>query len=805
MQLFKGLGIALTALAFYGQTCWAQAPVMFTEPMTGITFSTWGDGEGYTFGMILPPTALTTAEYDYIGYLSCTTPAGQGEAWCGLSHGQSGQMTNALLLMAWPYEDQVLASFRYAPGYVSPDTYTGNATLKTLASSVNATAFTIVYQCVSCWQWDQGGATGSVDTTSGLAVLGRAIADEAVTNPGCPNDIVIPYHNRGFGQYGAPLTNATNASYSKYAAMTAKPTTTAATCAGTAVPTNTAAMPTATPTPSCNTVSNTTTYDYVIVGGGAGGLPMADRLSEAGHSVLLLEKGPPSTGRWGGTMGPDWLQGTNLTRFDVPGLCNEIWVDSTGVACTDTDQMAGCVLGGGTAVNAGLWWKPNPLDWDENFPAGWHAQDSGVIDATNRAFQRITGTWRPSMNGQLYLQQGYSMLAGGLDSSGWKYVVANDSPDQKNRTYAHTNYMFSGGERGGPLATYLATAAARKKFTMWTNTAANRIVRNGSHATGVEVSCTAGSGYSGTVNLTPNTGRVIVSAGTFGSPKLLFRSGIGPTDQLTVVKGSSEGATMIAESDWINLPIGYNLVEQMNTDVIITHPDVVFYDFYAAWTNPITADKNSYLNSRTGILAQAAPNIGPMMWENIKLSDGTTRQLQWTSRVEGDSSITNSTHAMTMSQYLGRGQVSRGRTTINAGLAMSVSTEPFFHNDGDKEAVIQGIANLQAALSGVQGLEWVRPQPNQTAEDYVDSLLVTANGRRSNHWMGTNKMGIDDGRCNNGTAVVDTNTKVYGTDNIFVVDASIFPGQITTNPSGMIVTVAEYAAKKIMALAAPAV
>lgn len=38
-------------------------------------------------------------------------------------------------------------------------------------------------------------------------------------------------------------------------------------------------------------------------------------------------------------------------------IANEIF--SAGVACTDTDQMAGCVLGGGTAVNAGLWWKVN--------------------------------------------------------------------------------------------------------------------------------------------------------------------------------------------------------------------------------------------------------------------------------------------------------------------------------------------------------------------------------------------------------------------------------------------------------------
>lgn len=102
------------------------------------------------------------------------------------------------------------------------------------------------------------------------------------------------------------------------------------------------------------------TFDYIIIGGGAGGIPMADRLSEKGHSVLLLEKGPPSLGMWGGDMKPLWLEKTDLTRFDVPGLCNQIWVDSAGVACKDTDQMAGCVLGGGTAVNAGLWWKVIP-------------------------------------------------------------------------------------------------------------------------------------------------------------------------------------------------------------------------------------------------------------------------------------------------------------------------------------------------------------------------------------------------------------------------------------------------------------
>lgn len=145
--------------------------------------------------------------------------------------------------------------------------------------------------------------------------------------------------------------------------------------------------------------------------------------------------------------------------------------------------------------------------------------------ATGRVFDRIPGTWHPSQDGEVYYAQGFNTLAAGLNASGWDYVVPNDSPDMKNRTFGHSTFMYSNGERGGPLATYLASAAARSNvFTLWTDTAVNRIVRDGSLATGVEVTCSGDGGYTGTVNLTPGTGRVVVSAGAFGTPKLLFRS-----------------------------------------------------------------------------------------------------------------------------------------------------------------------------------------------------------------------------------------------------------------------------------------
>jgi cellobiose dehydrogenase (acceptor) len=86
---------------------------------------------------------------------------------------------------------------------------------------------------------------------------------------------------------------------------------------------------------------------------------------------------------------------------------------------------------------------------------------------------------------------------------------------------------------------------------------------------------------------------------------------------------------------------------------------------------------------------------------------------------------------------------------------------------------------------------------NQTLQ--VPLTYANVGSRRANHWLGTAKLGTDSGLAG-GSSVVDTNTKVYGTDNIFVVDASIFPGMPSTNPSAVIVVAAERASELILAL-----
>lgn len=348
------------------------------------------------------------------------------------------------------------------------------------------------------------------------------------------------------------------------------------------------------------------------------------------------------------------------------------------------------------------------------------------------------------------------------------------------------------------MATYLVEAYARPNFELWQNTMVERVVRDGSTVTGLELKSMGDGGHDGNVSISSVGGAVILSAGAFGTPKILFRSGIGPQDSLEVVQQAE--SDMISSDQWINLPVGYNLVDNINTDMVISHPNVVNYDWLGAYDAPIQNDEDAYLDSRTGILTQCGSNLNPMVWEPVTGTDGNYRQLQWTARVSTSLGIADDDgHDMVISNYLGLGQIARGRTTINSDLNMIVATSPVLtQNAADRDAIIQGIESMRSALSNVSDLTFLSPTADVSAADYVDATEHAP----VNHWLGSCKLGTDDGRVNDGTAVVDPDTKVYGMDNLFVVDGSIFPGLTTANPSAMIVIAAEQAAVRILALRA---
>lgn len=202
-------------------------------------------------------------------------------------------MTDSLLLVAWANGNEVVHSFRWIDSYIDPLVYDG-PTATTMYSSVNTTHFKYTFRCQNCMSWDSG---SSWDPTADFTVLGWAISLDALTDKTDP-DTVLPYHNNGMGQYGMNLAGAKSSLYQSWldAAGVGGPTTTAPASSTTVAPSSSS---TAAPIPSSTNVLGE--YDYIVVGGGAGGLVAADRLSESGATVLMIERGPPSTGEHGGS------------------------------------------------------------------------------------------------------------------------------------------------------------------------------------------------------------------------------------------------------------------------------------------------------------------------------------------------------------------------------------------------------------------------------------------------------------------------------------------------------------------------
>lgn len=129
--------------------------------------------------------------------------------------------------------------------------------------------------------------------------------------------------------------------------------------------------------------------------------------------------------------------------------------------------------------------------------------------------------------------------------------------------------QFIGGKRGGPVATYFQTSKARSNFVYKDYTHVTNVVRTGAQITGVQTNDTS-LGPNGIIPLNPK-GRVILSAGSFGSPRILFSSGIGPTDMIQTVQNSPvAGITLPPQASWINLPVGYNVCSNIQLSSAIS-------------------------------------------------------------------------------------------------------------------------------------------------------------------------------------------------------------------------------------------
>ncbi|KAB8304355.1 hypothetical protein EYC80_003765 [Monilinia laxa] len=495
----------------------------------------------------------------------------------------------------------------------------------------------------------------------------------------------------------------------------------------------------------------------------------------------MLERGNVSTYATGGRSTVGW--NNTVTQYDVPSLSYYLTTASaTDEYCTDTASMAGCILGGGTMVNALMFVRPQEVDFDDKWPTGWKWTD--VSASADRLYERNPGTTNPTSNSERYDQGAWNALSSFLGGLGWSEVDAIKSPNEKTQVYSHPPWDIQDGLRAGPVKSYYPLATAMSNFKAQFNTKVVRGIRSTTNSTtfsGVEVE-NVSTGVRQIINLKAG-GKLVLAGGAMSTPRILINSGIGPTDQISIVQNGSSCVTLPAQSDWINLPVGKNLKDHpiftLTFNVSASMASNSTSLLASAFTSPNITNIDLFAQ-QTGPLAQSGQRLS--FWTSLNTTSGT-KYFQGTSNSPAEGQIR-------IKIYLTHGLTSTGVLGITGTGATEFTTNPWMNTDDDKSAV-------ETVLD-----YFINAAKNSTILTPTDSTVTGASLVAGNkyvtgsHFTGTAIMGT----ANDGSSVVDTDTKVWGTDNLFVVDASIHPDMPTGNTQAIVMVAAEQAAQKILAL-----
>jgi choline dehydrogenase len=545
-----------------------------------------------------------------------------------------------------------------------------------------------------------------------------------------------------------------------------------------------------------NDASNTSDieyFDFVVVGAGAAGCVLANRLSADGcNTVCLLEAGPPDDNVY-----IHIPAGFIKLAYDPKYTWQFKTEPGEGTAGRRIPTTQGKTLGGSSSINGFNCTRGQSNDydgWASSGNPGWSYAE--VLPYFKRSERRI-GNFDSRYRGS----DGLLPIA----DCDWRHPLCDAFIDSAHEIGVPHNSDYNGasqegagyyqrwiykGRRHSAASAFLKPAMKRSNLTVRTGAQATKVLLDGTRAVGVEYVVNE----RGLVRHVRARREVVLTAGAANTPKLLLLSGIGD-------------ATLLAE---IGVPVrhhlpgvGENLQDHHMVRSVCRVKNATTLNQTARGVR-LLGQIVLWCLGKPSILS-ISPSVAYAFWKSNPALERADLQFHFSpgSYKEGVAGLLDDFPGMTLGFYQLRPKSTGTLRLQSANPFDAPLIQPNYMTDeGDKLVVAAALRLTRRmlhsdALSPYHDGDEFPPASSVSDQDLIE--FARQRGGTAWHLIGTCRMGP----ATNPSTVVDAELRVIGLQGLRIADASIMPSMPSGNTQIPTMMIAEKAADMLMGRAAP--